>query len=142
MKRIGIISTIASVCVLISSCSAGIPMDNPDIGNVRIIGTVTDDTGAPIEHIKVTMDWNSGTYQDIKYTSSVGKFDSNVQDNPQSDIITVMITLEDIDGEDYGGLFESHSEKVKLIREDITESVLRFDYRLNRATASENNPRS
>lgn len=142
MKRFGIISSIASVCVLISSCSPGIPDKYPDIENVRIVGTVTDDTGAPIEHIKVTMDWNSGTYQDIKYTSSVGKFDSNVQDNPQSDMITLMITLEDIDGEDNGGLFESHSEKVTLNKEDITEPVLRFDYRLNRATASESNPRS
>lgn len=142
MKRFGIISSIASVCVLISSCSPGIPDDYPDIENVRIVGTVTDDTGAPIEHIKVTMDWNSGTYQDIKYTSSVGKFDSNVQDNPQSDMITLMITLEDIDGEDNGGLFESHSEKVTLNKEDITEPVLKFDYRLNRATASESNPRS
>lgn len=142
MKRFGIISSIASVCVLISSCSPGIPDEYPDIENVRIVGTVTDDTGAPIEHIKVTMDWNSGTYQDIKYTSSVGKFDSNVQDNPQSDMITLMITLEDIDGEDNGGLFESHSEKVTLNKEDITEPVLRFDYRLNRATASESNPRS
>lgn len=142
MKRFGIISSIASVCVLISSCSPGIPDEYPDIENVRIVGTVTDDTGAPIEHIKVTMDWNSGTYQDIKYTSSVGKFDSNVQDNPQSDMITLMITLEDIDGEDNGGLFESHSEKVTLNKEDITEPVLRFDYRLNRAIASESNPRS
>ena len=142
MKRFGIISAIASFCLLFWSCSAEIP--GPGFGNenVKVSGTVCDDSGAPIEHIKVTLDWNSGKQQDVKYTSSVGKFESYIQDDPQSDVIILVISLEDIDGEGYGGKFESYSETITLVKEDITEPVLRFDYRLNRATASESNPLS
>ncbi len=142
MKKSGIISAIASVCLLLSSCSVEHPGTHRDIESVWIQGTVTDDTGAPIEHIKVVFNWNSSTYYDIKYTSSIGKFETHLQDNPNSDIIHLVISFEDIDGEDNGGRFEPYSETITLVKEDITEPVLRFDYRLNRATASGNSPRS
>lgn len=143
MRISGIISVLASLCVLISSCSKEPTGIYRDIESVWIQGTVTDETGAPIEHIKIIFNWNSGSYYDIKYTSSVGKFETHLNDNPDSDVINLVISLQDIDGEDHGGLFESHSETITLIKEDIlTESVLRFDYRLSRATASESTPRS
>lgn len=142
MKRFGIISAIASFVLLISSCSTEIPGTGHGNEKVKVSGTVCDDSGSPIEHIKVTLDWNSGSRKDIKYTSSVGKFESEIQDNPQSDVIILVISLEDIDGEGFGGAFEPYSESITLVKEDITEPVLKFDYRLNRATASESNPRS
>ena len=88
------------------------------------------------------LDWNSGSYQDIKYTSSTGRFDANLKDSDNRDIITVSIVIEDIDGEDNGGLFSTHTERVTLIKNEITDPVLKLSYRLNRATASENSPRS
>lgn len=144
MKLISFISAFASICLLISSCSADVPYRGQDfdIESVLLSGTVTDDAGNPIEYLKVTLDWNSGSYQDIKYTSSTGRFDANLKDNGNSDIITVAIAIEDIDGEDHGGLFSTHTERVTLIKNEITEPVLKLSYRLNRATASENSPRS
>ena len=143
MKVSEIISALASLCILISSCAKEPSGIHKDIESVRIQGTVTDENGTPIEHIKVIFNWNSGSYYDIKYTSSIGKFETHLKDDPDSDVINLVISLQDIDGQSNGGLFESHSETVTLIKEDIiTESVLRFDYRLNRATASESNPRS
>lgn len=142
MKRFCILSALASLCILISSCSAESHDKYPEIGSVWFVGTVTDEAGAPIEHIKVVLNWNYSSYFDIKYTSSIGKFETHLQDNPHSDVINLVITMQDIDGEDNGGFFESHSETITLRKEDITESVLRFDYRLNRATASASNPRS
>ena len=142
MKRFGIISAIVSFVLMIWSCSMEIPGSGLGKENIKVSGTICDDSGVPIEHIKVTLDWNSGQQQDVKYTSSVGKFESFLQDNPQSDVIILIISLEDIDGEGYGGKFEPYSETITLVKEDITEPVLKFDYRLNRATASESNPRS
>ena len=56
--------------------------------------------------------------------------------------MTVAVTLEDIDGEENGGLFESKSDKLILYREDFSEEPVRIelDYRLSPATASENSP--
>ena len=142
MKKFSIISAIASVCLLLSSCSVEPQGIHKDIESVWIQGTVTDDTGAPIEHIKVVFNWNSSTYYDIKYTSSIGKFETHLQDNPNSDVIHLVISFEDIDGEANGGRFAPYSETITLVKENITEPVLRFDYRLNRATASVSSPRS
>ncbi len=144
MRLFSFISAFASICLLISSCTAGVPYSGQhiDLGSVLLSGTVTDNAGNPIEHLKVTLDWNSGSYQDIKYTSSTGRFDANLKDSDNSDIITVSIVIEDIDGEDNGGLFSTHTERVTLIKNEITEPVLKLSYRLNRATASESSPQS
>ena len=58
--------------------------------------------------------------------------------------MTVTVTIEDIDGEENGGLFERRSDKLMIYREDFSEEPVRIelDYRLTPATASESSPQA
>lgn len=132
----------AAAAVLASSCSMiTLPFNDDDLTvgmeSVLLVGTVTDPEGNPIEHIKMNFEWNNGSYQDIKYTSSIGRYETNIKDNRNGDMITLDITIEDIDGEKNGGLFESRKESLTFIKDEITDPVVTLDYRLNRATVSE-----
>ncbi len=147
MKKTRIISALTSAAILMSSCSVGFPRPEPGdlmlgMEAAMLSGTITDTEGNPIEHLKVTLEWNGGSYQDIKYTSSIGQFEAGVKDNPESEVITLEIIIEDIDNEENGGLFETYTETVSFIKNDITEPVLTLNYRLNHATASESSPQS
>lgn len=104
-----------------------------------IIGNVTDASGVAVEHIKVTLDWNDGVFVAIQYTNSDGGFMADIWEAGEDMVRSLTITLEDIDGEENGGTFETLSETFTVFEEG---SVTELDFRLNRATASESNPQS
>ena len=136
--------------VLAVSCSSG-PMtdmhDPPgDLGaagkDCHVKGTVLNMTDEPVEHLKVTVDWNSGMYQDIQYTDSDGMFTTKVRHAGTGEAVTMNITIEDIDGDENGGSYETHNENITLFEAGETCVNVTLDFRLNPASASESNPQS
>ena len=113
-------------------------MDNVALKPV-IAGNVTDTSGVAIEHIKVTLNWNDGAFSETQYTNSDGVFTAEIWENVEKAVRSLTVTLEDIDGEENGGTFETLSETFTVF-EDNSATVL--DFRLNRATASESSPQS
>lgn len=144
MRRYGIYTVLAAI--LMTSCSKEdiAQKDFPDGEVLAVItGTVTDMDSTPIEHIKVTIQWGQETKAQEVYTSSEGRFRSERIIKEGSGTNTLTIILEDIDGEENGGLFESHTESMLLEQDDAEEPAsLELDFRLNHATASENSPQS
>lgn len=131
--------------MIISSCAAMDmqPSQSMDIPGMRILeGKISDLDGNPIEHIKVTADMDIYmSVQEVKYTDSDGSF--MIEINAGSSVpVTVTLTIEDIDGEENGGLFETMVDTITLFEENGASSIARLDYRLNHATASESTPQS
>ena len=140
MRVTGFIS-ILTAAVLTASCMA--MQYEPTMDNVApnpaIVGNVTDTSGVAIEHIKVTLDWNDGAFSETQYTNSDGVFTAEIWENVEKAVRSLTVTLEDIDGEENGGTFETLYETFTVF-EDNSATVL--DFRLNRATASESSPQS
>lgn len=113
-----------------------------EAGNIQ--GIVTDTEGNPINHIKITLQWEGDDNQLSVYSSSKGEFIADLEWDGKGQPKSLNVTLEDIDGEDNGGFFESHRDKVMLLEENGQEwsEVITLDYRMTRATASENNRQS
>lgn len=136
-----------AIVSLLASCMAADPEMalpdslDPDMDS-HIKGCVRDTLDNPIEHLKVTLDWNNGMYQDIKYTDSDGIFVSGIQHNPENGNITLTVTIEDIDGEENGGSFESCTDTITLFPDELQSGTIVLDYHLNLSTASENSPQS
>lgn len=119
----------------LSACSAEyMGPDDQIYGNIR--GIVTDMEGTPVNHIKVTISQPQHHYPTIVYTSIRGEFIADM--HLEGDRIDIL--MEDIDGEENGGLFESLSDVITML--DSSASTISLEYRLNRATASENSQRS
>lgn len=144
MKVSRIPITLAALAFAAVSCMQADPfpvVDSPDTGDSdKLVGYVTDTDDNSIEHIKVTLDWNNGTYQEIKYTDSYGQFQANCWQPATREAVTLAIAIEDVDGEENGGLFESVSETIILFENGVQDIVDPMVFRLNRATASENSP--
>lgn len=124
---------------MLTACSAAYDYAAPGfIGNVQ--GLVTDTEGTPLNHIKVTLDCGEDIGQTTVYTSLKGEFLADI--NPATQIL--VITLEDIDGEENGGQFEPMSDQITLLDEnpEDDQDIIFLEYRLTRATASESNPQS
>ena len=124
---------------LLTACSAAYDYAAPGfIGNVR--GLVTDTEGAPLNHIKVTLDCGAELGQTTVYTSMKGEFLADI--NPDTQLL--VITLEDIDGEENGGQFEPMSDQITLLDEnpEDDQDIISLEYRLTHATASESSPQS
>ena len=137
------VSRIAALAVLTLAMFSCMKEDiaKSDIDNSgKIVGYVTDTDDNVIEHIKVTFDWNNGTYQEIKYTDSYGQFQSDYWQPAAREAVTLTITMEDVDGDENGGLFETASETITLFENGTQGIVEPIVFRLNRATASENIP--
>lgn len=105
-----------------------------------ITGSVNDIDGNPIEHIQVTLEWGDKGITEISYTSSEGIFTADAYLSNKGETL-VKITLEDIDGDENGGLFETLEENIVLFEEDLQNSVtgsgeinLEMAFHLNRAT--------
>ncbi len=92
----------------------------------------------PIEHIKVTFEWGDNIPDDIKYTSGDGIFAVEIPASIHAREFPVSITLEDIDGEENGGLFESFTDNIIYSYPDSSSEPL--VYRLNHATVSGSSP--
>ncbi len=151
MKGLHNILIFTIISILTLSCSAGERYDghagDTDYGKPLMAGKVTDVNGMPIEHIMVTIYWGAEHPDpDIEYTDSDGRFmfRSRFTGNNESPA-TVIVRLEDIDGEANGGLYESKTESMTIFKDDISSgngnnAIITF--RLNRATASENSRQS
>lgn len=87
-----------------------------------LTGSVTDTEGNPIEHIQVTLEWSEIGIKDIVYTSSEGIFKSQAY-LPTTGDTSVKITLEDIDEEENGGVFEVLTEIVTILEKDTENSI-------------------
>ena len=144
MKVSRITITLAALAFAAVSCMTADPfpsVDSPDTGDSdKLVGYVTDTDDNSIEHIKVTLDWNNGAYQEIKYTDSYGQFQANCWQPATREAVTLAITVEDVDGEENGGLFESVSETIILFENGVQDIVDPMVFRLNRATVSESSP--
>ena len=144
MKVSRITITLAALAFAAVSCMKADPfpgVDSPDTGDSdKLVGYVTDTDDNSIEHIKVTLDWNNGTYQEIKYTDSYGQFQTDCWQPATREAVTLAITIEDVDGEENGGLFEPVSETIILFENGVQDIVDPMVFRLNRATASESSP--
>ena len=144
MKVSRIPITLAALAFAAVSCMQADPfpgVDSPDTGDSdKLVGYVTDTDDNSIEHIKVTLDWNNGTYQEIKYTDSYGQFQTDCWQPATREAVTLAITIEDVDGEENGGLFEPVSETIILFENGVQDIVDPMVFRLNRATALESSP--
>ena len=122
----------------VSSCMAYDAAVPESIGLIH--GTVTDMEGNPLNHIKVVLNYGEEMGQMTVYTSLKGEFIADIE----SSATALTITLEDIDGEENGGLFESLTDQITLMEEDFlnNEGFMNLEYRLTRATASESSPQS
>ena len=144
MKVSRIPITLAALAFAAVSCMQADPfpvVDSPDTGDSdKLVGYVTDTDDNSIEHIKVTLDWNNGTYQEIKYTDSYGQFQTDCWQPAAREAVTLAITIEDVDGEQNGGLFEPVSETIILFENGVQDIVDPMVFRLNRATVSESSP--
>lgn len=129
--------------MLLSSCmekamEPGMDMQAPQICGT-IDGKVISQSGYPIEHIKITVDWNiDNPIQEIKYSGSDGTFSISIYDL-YAGPVTLTITLEDIDGIENGGRFETIVDTITLFDEGggfayDADAVL--DYQLNHHSAS------
>lgn len=144
MKVSRIPITLAALAFAAVSCMTADPfpgVDSPDTGDSdKLVGYVTDTDDNSIEHIKVTLDWNNGTYQEIKYTDSYGQFQTDCWQPATREAVALAITIEDVDGEENGGFFEPVSETIILFENGVQDIVDPMVFRLNRATASESSP--
>lgn len=126
--------------LLAVSCMADMshldPMESmgPEAG---IYGSVVNEEGEPIEHIKVTLDWNDGSFQEVQYTDSDGVFHASMWKDGTETANVLTITLEDIDKEENKGFYAPYTETVTVFD---TETPINLDYRLTLSTASESNP--
>ena len=122
----------------VSSCMAYDAAVPESMGLIH--GTVTDMEGNPLNHIKVVLNYGEEMGQMTVYTSLKGEFIADIEPSAT----TLTITLEDIDGEENGGLFESLTDQITLMEEDLlnNEGFMNLEYRLTRATASESSPQS
>ncbi len=131
------------------SCSAeagpGWYNENPPSNAVPrhyVTGRIFDADDKPIEHIKVTIDWGEIYDLTINYTASDGSFSAEIPDDVKADTFEFRIIMEDIDGNENGGTFETLTDKV-IYRMGGSDSPTGFlIYRLNRATALANSRQS
>ena len=138
MKQISIISGIVSLW-LITSCMA---MD-PGImvtDTINLNGTVTDDEGNPINHIRITLEWEDRAFSPLTvYTSTNGEFYADLDFYYLRYPTTVLIGLSDPDGPENGGEFAAKTDAITIHEAGPLEPIT---YRLTRATASESSPQS
>ena len=139
MKKLIRLMTGLVVPAAVSSCMAAFDAAVSDpIGIIH--GTVTDTDGNPLNHIKVVLDYGEHRDQMTVYTSLKGEFIADVEHA----VTTINLTLEDIDGEENGGLFAPLTDQITILEDNIfhSEGLMNLEYRLTRATASENSPQS
>jgi putative lipoprotein (rSAM/lipoprotein system) len=119
--------------IILSGCSAVFDFIAGDYKS-NIQGVVTDAEGNPINHIKVTLSTEDTSSQISVYTSSNGEFVADMEWFTEEGSNTLNVTLEDIDDEENGGLFETLTDQVIVL--DEKSKVITLAYRMNRATSS------
>ena len=123
---------LASGLFALASCSS-YEYEGSDIYAI-LKGKVTDEAGAPVEHLEVSIELSR---RDVKtyYTSSDGTFICDITYREARNLKKIALTLTDIDGEENGGLFATHSEDIHLYDELGTEvpMILNLDFHCSRA---------
>ena len=138
MRRISIILSIMSLWLL-TSCMAMEP-GIMSTDTISISGIVTDDAGNPINHIKVTLEWDEASFSPLSvYTSTDGEFSADLDYYYLRYPTTVMIGLSDPDGPENGGEFAAKTDAITIHEAGPLEPIT---YKLTRATASESSPQS
>lgn len=127
--------------LLLTSCAAEYSHNHPDAPPAVIAGVVLDINDSPIEHIKISVKHEEEDPVET-FTSSEGKFRHEIAMPKDEAAMTIIITMDDIDGEENGGFFESHTESVLFNRSDDDLTEMNLVFRLNHATASESSPQS
>ena len=144
MKFTHLISVSAILLAVASCMNMEIPSQIEEEAS-SIKGVVRDTTGTPIEYIMVTIDWGKILEKAVTYTSSEGKFKTEIPSEIMGIESNVTLTLEDIDGKKNGGEFETLTDKVMIFQEETPEDsivTIVLDYRMIPATPSESSPQS
>lgn len=143
MKRNGIIYLSCMAC-LVCSCMASQEISMPD-NLVPVEGIVQDTEGNPVNHIKVTIVQRDNNDEPaIAYTSDKGRFSTLLNMTFTEFPVIIDIRLEDIDGEDNGGHFETMTDQISIFEamdQDIVP-ITTPTYRLTHATDEESIPQS
>ncbi len=129
---------LASSCMTAKDMDFMAPAENGGMERHFIAGQVMDTEGNRLEHIRVTIDWNGEFEKSVQYTASDGSFVAEFPEGAYRTGKTIMLTMDDIDGEENGGLFKSLTDNVIISEGGSSSGVL--VYRLNRATPSESSP--
>lgn len=146
MKRLRNITY--ALLALLAAVSCSTEMMELETPGLPITGLVTDTDGNPIEHIKITMEWTEAGISESFYTSSEGTFfcESHLSEDGDTEIL---VTLEDIDGEENGGLFEKSVKVITLMKDELDKKAdseekfrIEMTFLLTHATPSENIPQS
>ena len=128
--------------LMLASCSKEAAYDGSYHDEIRLEGLVIDaESEAPVNHMEILIEWESDESPVVVYTSDKGRF-STMLAAPDSYPAVISLTISDIDGEENGGLFQSHSENIIFFKEDDFHEPSILTYRLSRATASESSPQS
>ena len=128
--------------LMLASCSKEAAYDGSYHDEIRLEGLVIDaESEAPVNHMEILIEWESDESPVVVYTSDKGRF-STMLAAPDSYPAVISLTISDIDGEENGGLFKSHSENITFFKEDYFHEPSILTYRLSRATASESSPQS
>lgn len=113
-----------------------------------IHGYIKDEEGDAISHIRLSIEGKDADgntiFSVIGYSSIKGEFYMMVDRPLTSFPLSLDILMEDIDGEENGGLFQPLSDHITIFEDMVRESepIIELDYRMTRATASENTPLS
>lgn len=123
---------LALFCISAVSCSK---TDSDSIDVFALIkGNVSDEEGKPIEHLEITT--QIGSISKVSYSSSDGSFVNDITNNETKDIKSFRIIIKDIDGEENGGIFKTHTEEIILTESNKSDRpiVLNLEFRCSRAT--------
>ena len=138
MKQISTILGIMSLWFL-TSCMA---MDSGIMrtDTINLNGIVTDDEGNPINHIRITLEWDDQAFSPLTvYTSTDGEFSADLDYYYLRYPTTVLIEISDPDGPENGGEFAAKTDEITIHEAGPLEPIT---YQLTRATASESSPQS
>ena len=138
MKQISTILGIMSLWFL-TSCMA---MDSGIMrtDTINLNGIVTDDEGNPINHIRITLEWDDQAFSPLTvYTSTDGEFSADLDYYYLRYPTTVLIEISDPDGPENGGEFAAKTDAVTIHEAGPLEPIT---YQLTHATASESSLQS
>lgn len=90
--------------------------------NIKIKGTVTDIQGNPIDSLLVSItNQGKNTCDQFRIPGGSGKFE-RVYTLDSARAFTYIINVEDIDGENHGGVFKTQSKTLKITLDDYKKN--------------------
>ena len=94
-------------------------LDEEPVANYQVMGTVSDEAGAPVYGIRVIADYSSST-ADTLYTDREGRF-SKFLSAPR--VSMFRLTFTDVDGQANGGGFKPKTLNVKPFRTEMASGL-------------------